>query len=164
MLLLLSGRPGAGKSELGAWMAREFGFVHVDTDNEWASWGGAVCAESLQAAVATRNRARSLGPDVVIEWGFRPTLLKCVRYLRSAGFVPWWLDGDEPAARQAYITRRGSSPAVMAAYQVQVDAIQAAWPELQAFYGDHVVTTLTTGRTFVPLEVTAATIIAGADS
>lgn len=95
-LILLSGRPGAGKTETGRWLATEHCYVHVETDVEWATWGQALCtADILAGATAVRNRARALGPDVVIEWGFRVKLLPCVRQLRMVGFETWWLDGDE---------------------------------------------------------------------
>jgi len=68
------------------------------------------------------------------------------------GFDAWWLDGDEAAARQGYIDRRGHSPEVMAAYLVQVEAIKAAWPQLERFYGDHIIRTVTAGPTYMPFD------------
>ena len=92
---------------------------------------------------------RALGPDVIVEWGFKVALLGCVRYLRAAGLESWWFDGDEMAARQGYINRRGDSPEAMRAYQVQVDEIQAAWPQLERFYGDHIIRTVSAGPTYM---------------
>ncbi len=37
-LVLLSGRPGAGKTEFGKWVAAERGHVHIETDAEWSTW------------------------------------------------------------------------------------------------------------------------------
>jgi hypothetical protein len=118
-LVLLSGRPGAGKTAFSSWLAAQRGFVHVETDAEWSKWGPLVCVQSPEAAVATRNLARALGPNVVIEWGFKVAHLGCVRQLRAAGFDAWWLDGEEAAARQSYISRQGDSAGVMAAYRVR---------------------------------------------
>ena len=157
-LVLLSGRPGAGKTAFGSWLAVQRGFVHIETDAEWSKWGSLVCVQSLEAAVATRNLARALGPNVIIEWGFKVALLGCVRQLRAAGFDAWWLDGEEAAARQGYISRKGYSPSVMAAYRVQVEEIRAAWPRLERFYGDHVIRTVTFGPTYKPFDEIASII------
>jgi hypothetical protein len=155
-LVLLSGRPGAGKTTFASWLATQRGFVHVETDAEWSSWGKLVCVQSLDAAVVTHNLARTLGPNVVIEWGFKTALLSCVHLLRSAGFDTWWLDGDEAAARQGYVSRRGASPSVMAAYTAQVEEIGAAWPRLERFYGDHIIRTVTAGPTYKPFDEIAS--------
>jgi hypothetical protein len=98
----------------------------------------------------------NLGPNVIIEWGFKVALLGCVRQLRAAGFDAWWLDGEEAAARQGYISRKGYSPSVMAAYRVQVEEIRAAWPRLERFYGDHVIRTVTFGPTYKPFDEIAS--------
>jgi broad-specificity NMP kinase len=66
-LVLLSGRPGAGKTAFGSWLAVQRGFVHIETDAEWSKWGSLVCVQSLEAAVATRNLARALGPATSFE-------------------------------------------------------------------------------------------------
>lgn len=155
-LVLLSGRPGAGKTAFASWLAVRRGFVYVETDAEWSSWGPRVCVQSLEAAVVTHNLAQTLGPNVVIEWGFKVALLGCVHLLRAAGFDAWWLDGDEAATRQGYISRRGSSPNVMAAYKAQVGEIGAAWPKLERFYGDHVIRTVTAGPTYKPFDEIAS--------
>jgi hypothetical protein len=149
-LILLSGRPGVGKTEFGHWLVAQHGFIHVETDLEWMTWGPALCVQSRREAFATRNRAQALGPNVIIEWGFKVAYLDCVRQLRAAGFDAWWLDGEEAAARQGYIDRRGNSPKVLYAYQVQVDEIQAAWPELERFYGDRIIRAVTAGPTYLP--------------
>src|SRR5207245_2900677 len=85
-LVLLSGRPGAGKTAFSSWLAAQRGFAHVETD---------------------------------AEWGVKVAHLGCVRQLRAAGFDAWWLDGEEAAARQSYISRQGDSAGVMAAYRVR---------------------------------------------
>jgi hypothetical protein len=150
-LLLLSGCPGVGKTEMGNWLVEHRGFIHVETDAEWGTWGPLVCSsQSPEAAAETRERARALGPNVVIEWGFKVGLLGCVRQLQDAGFDAWWLDGDEEAARQGYMKRRGNSPAVMAAYWAQTRDIQAARLELESFYGDHIIRTVASGPTYLP--------------
>jgi hypothetical protein len=40
----------------------------------------------------------------------------------------------------------------MAAYLVQVEAIKAAWPQLERFYGDHIIRTVTAGPTYMPFD------------
>jgi hypothetical protein len=151
-LVLLSGRPGSGKTTFGRWLTQERGFIHVETDSEWSTWGPMLCVQDLQQALKTRNRARALGANVMVEWGFKVALLGSVRLLRTAGFDAWWFDGDEVAARQGYVRRRGGSAAVMAAYQLQVDEIGAARRELQHFYRDHLIESVSPGPTYMSPE------------
>ena len=92
-LFLLSGRPGAGKTAFGRWLAAQRGFVHVETDGEGSKWGPLVCVQSLEATVATSNLARALGPNVVIEWGFRSRCL--------AAFASFGLQGSMPGGSTA---------------------------------------------------------------
>ncbi len=155
-LVLFSGRPCAGKTAFSSWLAAQRGFVQVETDAEWSKWGPLVCVQSPEAAVATRNLARALGPNVVIEWGFKVAHLGCVRQLRAAGFDAWWLDGEEAAARQSYISRQGDSAGVMAAYRVQVEEIREAWPRLERFYGHQIIRTVTSGPTYMPFDEIAS--------
>lgn len=152
-LLLLSGRPGAGKTEVGNWLHEHRGFTHIETDAdaEWKTWGPLLCgSRNPEVAAEVVAKARALGPKVIIEWGFNVELLDCVRQLRDAGFDAWWLDGDEEAARQGYMKRRGDSPVVMNAYWRQVNAIEAERPKLECFYGDHVVRAVTSEPTYRP--------------
>jgi hypothetical protein len=95
-LVLLSGRPGAGKTGFASWLAGRRGFVYVETDAEWGIWGPLVCVQSLEAAFVTRNLARALGPNVVIEWGFKVASLGCSTYFGPRGSMP----GGSTAMRQ----------------------------------------------------------------
>lgn len=151
-LILLSGVPGSGKTEFCRWLASERGYVYIETDAQWSTWGPLLCVQNMREATNARNQARALSPDVIIEWGFRVDLLDCVRRLRVVGFDTWWFDGDESAARQGYVMRRGKTPDVMNAYGIQVQAIQAARVKLERFYEGRIVRTVTAGPTYVPAE------------
>lgn len=155
-LVLLSGRPGAGKTEFCERLAAEREFARVETDAD-PYWQALLMASSSPGKAAEAyNRARDLGPKVVIEWGFPVSVLECVRQLRAAGFDAWWFDGDEPAARQGYIRRRGGSQSMMHAYGLQAQTIQGAWPEIERFYGDHVIRTVSPGPAYKPFDEIAS--------
>jgi hypothetical protein len=156
-LILLSGRPGAGKTKYGQWLASEKSFVHVQTDIEPAWITDVLVVETLDQAIGARNRVRTtLGPNVVMEWGFLLQFFSSVKLLRAAGFDPWWFDGDEPGARQGWIAARGSQ-APLHLYEQQVKAIEAARSGLEKFYGDHIIRTVSSGPTYVSLgEIAAA--------
>jgi hypothetical protein len=148
-LLLLSGRPGAGKSEVGKWLAEQHGFRHIETNTE-AGW------RTLNELLGGVQTPQGLGENVVLEWGFPPDNLPAVRWLRDvAGFDAWWLDGDEPAAHQGFtMSRRHLSPEQQREaennYQAQVPAIEKAWPQLESFCGhDHIIPTVTSGPTYL---------------
>jgi hypothetical protein len=154
-LLLLSGRPGAGKTTYAEWLSDHRGFARIETDLR-GDWIQRLCVEDLGQAQAARKAADGLGPNVVIEWGFFPSELASVRLLKLAGFDPWWFDGDEPAAREGYLKKRGSDANVVAACAAQLERILAAWPELEAFYGDHIIETVSPGPAHLPWEEVAA--------
>jgi hypothetical protein len=158
-LLLLSGRPGAGKTQVGNWLASEHGFSFVESDAKWSTWGPRLCVQALDQAVETFNLARLRGPDVVIEWGFKLEYLNSVRTLRTVGFDAWWLDGDEAACRQGYLSRKGNSPSVLSAYDIQVQAIDAASSRLERFFGDHLIRTVESGPRYMPLEEIASAML-----
>jgi len=151
-LVLLSGRPGAGKTEYAAWLAQRHGFVHVETDEEWPVWGPLLCDDRVSAAHAVERKARVLGENVSVEWGFRVQLLDRVKQLRDVGFDTWWFDGDEAACRAGYIRRRGSDPQTMGAYWAQVNAIRAHYSEIREFYSDHAINVVEPGPTYTPFE------------
>ena len=120
--------------------------------------------QDASSATESRDRALALGRDVVIEWGFVPRLLPSVRWLQSAGFECWWFDGDDQAARQGHIARRGDTPPTMDAYSRQIDAIEAIRPELEEFYGDHIIRTVSSGPSYMdPEEIASIMLSASTD-
>jgi hypothetical protein len=72
--LLLSGRPGAGKTHVGNCVAEQDGFRHIETDTP----AGMQTLNELLNGVQT---PQSLGENVVLEWGFAPGDLPAVRWL-----------------------------------------------------------------------------------
>jgi hypothetical protein len=166
--ILLSGRPGAGKSAFAKWLKTDRDFERIDTDTEpqgskwWRLVNG---AQTLAGAAAMHAEAQALGAKVVIEWGFPPDppVLAIVTNLRDAGFDAWWLDGDKQATFQGFVNSRSGthSPAQLIRaiedYIRQTDKIERAWPELERFYGeDHIICTVTPGPTYRPFEEIAS--------
>ena len=110
----------------------------------------------MKDVAKVRAKARALGEKVIIEWGFRPkTEFHFVRQLQLAGFDPWWLDGDEKAAREGYMAAKGDS-APMHLYWEQVNAIEDVRPKLEKFYGDHIIRTVSPGPTYMTFEEIAS--------
>ena len=138
---------------------RDRGFTHIETDTNagFATLNGLLHSfQSPGGTAVVRNKARALGEKVVIEWGFRPkTEFHFVRQLQLAGFDPWWLDGDEKAAREGYMAAKGAS-APMHLYREQVNAIEDVRPKLEKFYGDHIIRTVTPGPTYMTFEEIAS--------
>ena len=123
-MLLISGQPGAGKSSFCRWLANQHGYVHVETDVEWAQWGPYLGASDLASARDARNQIRLLGPDVAFEWGFSPELLPRVKQLAMMGLERWWFRADELA------------------YQAQIARIEGNWSRIEAVYRDRILDVL----------------------
>ncbi len=161
-LLLLSGRPGAGKTEYSVQLAR-LGFAAIETDKH-PEWLERLQVSTLEQAVSVRNQARSLGENVVMEWGYFPVLLPSVRLLRAAGFDAWWLDGDPVALVESY-RRRWKVPDPMQSgqpYRLQKDRIDGAWPELERFYGpSHILWTVYAGPNYMTFDNFCSSVLKG---
>jgi hypothetical protein len=90
---------------------------------------------------------------VILDWGYPPAFLPLIRAFHEAGIVAWWFDGDRVAARRSFTTRGTVS---IGAFEVQMSAIQAVWPELSAFYGTRVITAIKADGSFTdPVEIFA---------
>lgn len=152
-LLLLSGRPGSGKTEYSGRLV-QIGFVAIETD-ERPDWLARLQVPSLDQAVSVRNEAKSLGPNVVIEWGYPPELLPSVRLLKTAGFAAWWLDGDPMSLVESYKRRWSVDDPMQPGqpYRLQKDRIDAAWPGLEKFYGpSRILRTVEEGPTYMTFD------------
>ena len=153
-LILLSGRPGTGKTHFGQWLAQHRGFVWVEGDAN-PEWTSLLAVTTHDVASHTRDRATALGDQVVIEWGFPVRCLESVRLLRDAGFDAWWFDGEKKGARAGYIESHGDRDAAMVNYGAQTAAIDESLSVIWQFYGDHVVMTVTRDGRLGPEQVAA---------
>ena len=161
--LLISGLPGAGKSTFCAWLAHERGFVHVETD---VLFGrdlavNALAAPDPAAVAAAATELMGRGPSVVLEWGFRPSLLPQVEATISAGFDPWWLGGSEAAARRSYGQRTHRDPGAMRAFEVQVAAIRDAWDGIARVFDGRILTVIELGPSYMSPDEIYGTITQG---
>ena len=156
-LLLISGRPGAGKTEFCRWLRDTYNFIHVDTYTRPQILYSLVVQTAIEAQ-ATKEYMLGLGSDVVVDWGFIPDFIGSVRLLKLVGFDAWWFDADEATARELWRRARGGSPP-MAPYLAQTERIRQAWPKLSKFYRDHIVQTVEPGPTYPEFDAIAARIL-----
>lgn len=135
--LLIAGIPGAGKTSFSSWLSDAHGYVHVDVD-------AAVEEDPVIQMLLHRDLLNvqelaeillSRGPDVVLDWGFVPSLLGRVRQLVRKGFEPWWFTGDEKAARQAFLAA-GKAPEQL--FDLQLGDIHASWPRIEKVFNGHI--------------------------
>jgi hypothetical protein len=159
--LLISGLPAAGKSTFCAWLALEHGFVHVETDVLFGRDPvvNALAAPDPRTAASAATALMERGPEVALEWGFRPSLLPQVQAVIGAGFDPWWLGGSEPAARRSYGKRTQREAGAMRAFEVQVAAIGAAWDSIARVFDGRVLSAIELGPTYMSHEQIYETIV-----
>jgi hypothetical protein len=159
VLLLISGRPGTGKSEFCRWLAENRGFTHIEVDSDPDRWGRYLEQGTLAVArELSRDLRRSVGRDVAFEWGFPPGMLDRVGLLRKVGFEPWWFDGDPVAARQGYEHRQG--PINPADHESQLEAIRKSWKAIEREFDGRIIQNVSPGPTYLPPEEVAAIILA----
>ena len=157
-VLLVSGLPGAGKSTFASWLAGHRGYVAIDTDKQ-PEWFARLAVNDRTEAETTFELLRTMGEDVVVEWGFLPKALGSVRLLRDAGVEAWWFTGDLAATRASFQRRTGGTDVAMRMYEAQLSRIEAALPRIEEFYGERIVRTVAEGPTFERPESLASTIL-----
>src|SRR6185312_11350769 len=104
-LLLITGIPGTGKTSYGNKFASEFGFVHIDLEDQQTLT--ALAYDPAQFISQLTGQQRS----VVVTWGFVPDEVQTgiVLQFRSVGFKWIWFDGNRPAAVREF-RKRGTVP------------------------------------------------------
>lgn len=108
-LLLISGIPGTGKTEIGNYLASDYGFSHFHI-------------EELKYIPDIHKV-----PDKsVFTWGFVPDdphSLTIVEDLISSGFKMIWFDGDRNSAKRKFIAR---NTVPVEFFEIQVSKINNA--------------------------------------
>jgi hypothetical protein len=98
--LLLVGTPGTGKRPVGAHLAEERGFAHLDFEHEEVRDS---LLDANEADLRHRLAAIAEGRGIVITWGAgSPAQLDELERLARLGFELIWFDGDRGAAVGAH--------------------------------------------------------------
>src|SRR5262249_2021886 len=97
-LLFIAGIPGCSKSTFGEWLEANRRFRHIDMETDdldrfglREEWNAFWLARDLDTILPSLGR---LSPNIVIDWGFPPSLLGVVSNLKPRGADLWWFDGD----------------------------------------------------------------------
>lgn len=108
MIILITGIPGTGKTEIGNYLQKKCGFVHIDMEvilhlpNCW------------QYVEDNITEAKKSDKDLVITWGFMPGVDdKRVLQLKRMGARLIWFDGNRRAARKAFLKRATVSESLL---------------------------------------------------
>jgi len=103
--LLITGIPGAGKTQFGEYLVSAHGFVHRDLEDTIEF------ADFVDNPLTYLLRLSAEGQKSVITWGFVPAIrqIELVRSIGKHGFGILWFDGDRAAALRAF-QRRGTTP------------------------------------------------------
>ncbi|MBI4479231.1 MAG: hypothetical protein HY651_04325 [Acidobacteria bacterium] len=140
--LFFAGVPCTGKSLLGEWLAKNHGYLHIDTE----IYGGSdfdragIHAEwnDLIATKQATNFLRAvslLKKPIVIDWGFPTGFLYVVAALQAEGVEAWWFHGERTQARAAFVARGGIDPEC---FDRQMDDIEREWQRIALVFGKHV--------------------------
>ena len=117
-LLLLTGIPATGKTEMGRFLEREHGFVHMDMEEFLMAPPPKSHADTLRLI----ERQRTSGKDNVVTWGFMPGQDEpTIRAIQKMGFRMAWFDGDRNAAHRVF-RQRGHPPIQL--FHAQKDRIK----------------------------------------
>lgn len=118
-LLLLTGIPATGKTEMGNYLSEHHGFKHLDfeTPSALMTYLGGSKATFRHQVEDLKLQSR----DVVVSWGFIPDVqLEYVLLFRDLGFRWIWFDGNRALALEEYL--REGRP--RAAWDVQLGKIE----------------------------------------
>ncbi|MGA3353689.1 MAG: hypothetical protein ABSD85_10955 [Acidimicrobiales bacterium] len=134
--LLIAGIPGTGKSGFSRWLADTHGYLHVEVDAavENDPVVQLLVHRDVFNVLGVADNLKARGPDVVLDWGFVPSLLGRVRQLIRKGFEPWWFTGDEDAARRAFLD---SARAPEALFDLQTADIHSSWRRIEKVFDGH---------------------------
>ncbi len=144
MHLLISGIPASGKSTFCRWLEEKKGFLHLDVEIAgvlerhdlavgWqALFGAGASAFAFLEALEKFKR------PVAINWGFPPEHLPAVRKLFEGGVMLWWFAADWAVARRKF-AERGLDKDPIEVFDIQIQKIKDALPEINALFGSHVV-------------------------
>jgi hypothetical protein len=157
MHLLISGIPASGKSTFCRWLERKKGFFHLDVEEDGVldRHGLATAWDALFAANPTAapfiQALDRFGRPVAIDWGFPPERLDAVRNLFESGVMLWWFAADWAVARRKF-AERGSSKGPVKVFDIQIEKIRDALPEINALFGSHLVYALPSTGIYTPAE------------
>ena len=101
-LILIAGIPGTGKTTFGNFLEKNYGYVHVDMEENHNT------SEMLNDTDVFIKKYFSGNKNVVVTWGFSPDqeTIDIVNKLRTFGFKIFWFDGKRDFARKATMQRK----------------------------------------------------------
>jgi len=139
--VLIAGLPGTGKTDFSHWLHTTHGYVHIEVDTALESDAAVqlLLHRDVFNVLSVAESLKARGPDVVLDWGFVPSLLGRVRQLIRTGFEPWWFTGDEDAARQSFLAN-GVAPERL--FDLQLADIHASWPRIEKVFDSRILNVL----------------------
>ena len=134
--------PCCGKTYFGDSLRDIHGFAHPNLEERRTCDGSVVPPGS---SFELPQWLASLADDVVATWGFAPCpgWLELLNRFVDAGFTPWWFYAEHDVARAYYASREGERKTVDR-FDPQMQILERAKDELDAFYGERMIETLTT--------------------
>lgn len=108
-LILIAGIPGTGKTTIGNFLEKSYGYLHVDMEENHRT------SEILADIDAFTKKHFSGNKDVVVTWGFSPDqdTIDVVNKLCTFGFKIFWFDGNRDSAHKATMNRAGFDEKVL---------------------------------------------------
>src|SRR3989344_2387558 len=107
--ILIAGIPGTGKTTFGNFLEKNYGYVHVDMEENHRT------SEILTDTEVFIKEHFSGNKDIVATWGFSPDqeTIDVVNKLRTFGFKIFWFDGNRDSAHKATMNRAGFDEKVL---------------------------------------------------
>lgn len=145
--ILIAGVPGTGKTTVGDYLQKNFGFVHYNFEDS---------ALALYAQDPRGFITKALAQEkIVITWGFMPYgHTDHVVEIKKRGFTLIWFDGDRDAAFREFMKRGTVSEQ---AYKIQMLNIETA--KVIATIKPKIINTFDKNSKFKKLEVIAKEVL-----
>lgn len=143
--ILITGVPASGKTTMGNWLAKNYGYTHLDFDEEKHS---NLIYKDDGGFDAIKRIIRESPQPFVISFGFVPVYLVWIVKMMMMKEVEaaFWFDADYEIAQELFEKRNKDLPVFvkerkLEQFHIQMARIKRHWEIMYPFFSPNIITT-----------------------